>query len=299
MSKAAAVCSSTFGNLGALCEAGNGLAATVGLVLTTDSFEFATATDFADKTKWDEAIKAKQIFPLMGIKETDDNTEEVSYYESPLGDKIKLRDGKYIFTYKFYLALEQHKELQKFSSASLRYFIIDAKNQIRGYSPDGVAIKGYSISTFEAEKMLPATADSPAFSPISIVEQNASQWNGFGAIIAPEWEAQSLASLTNVQLSVVGTPTATSIVLNVGAKIGLAPDGSDALVQITGLDSSDFVIKTATGTAQTVTFVDNNDGTYSGTGTSLATGTADLKEPSQMATTGLLVESTGPVTVTI
>ena len=300
MTEIAPICSSSFGNLGAMCEAGNGLATATGIVLTTDSFSFANATEFATLSKWQDAVKAKQIFPLMGIMETDDNTEEVSYYESPQGSKVKLRDGKYIYTYKFYLSLAQHKELQKFSSAKLRYFIIDAKNQIRGYSPDGTEIKGYSIQTFEAEKMQPASADTPAFSPISIVEQNASQWNGFGAVISPNWEAEGLSSLTNVDLSIVGTPSATTIVVNVGAKIGLNPDGSDSLVAITGIAPADFVVLKATdGSTQTVTYVDNGDGTYTGTGTSLVSGSVNLKAPSAMASSGLLIESTGAVDFTI
>ena len=79
-----AICSTSYGNLGAVCTKGNGKTVITGIILTTASYEFASYTDFADSDKWDTAVKAKQIFPLMNIQEFDDNTEDTSYYESQL-----------------------------------------------------------------------------------------------------------------------------------------------------------------------------------------------------------------------
>lgn len=296
----APICSAVFGNLGSLCTAQNGLTAATGIILTTDSFEFSSYTDFADQDKWEDAVKAKQIFPLNGIYEFDDNTEETSYYESPLGDEIKLRNGKYRFTFRFNLNLKIHQELQKFSSASLRYFRVDSDNNILGYSDDGTTVKGFTLKTFEAEKMMAATADTPAWSPIRVVESNSSQWNNFGIVVNPDWEAEGLAGLANVDLEVTGTPTATEIIVSVGSDVGLDSDGSVNSVAITGILTGDFVVlKASDGSTQSVVFTDNGDGTYTGVGTGLVTGTVNLASPSAMTSTGLLIESTGAASFTI
>lgn len=294
----AANCSSTFGNLGAVCNSGNGFGVDVGIILTTDSFQFDTFTSFATNADYLTAIKAKQMFPLMDLQEIEDQTEETAYQTTSLGVDNRLRDGKYKFLYKFLLTLKQHQELQKFSAANLRYFRVDERNNILGYSPDGVTVKGFSISTFEAEKMGIASADSVAYSPVKITESSPAQLNSFGLGITPTWEVTSLSSLTNVDIAVVGTATATEIVLNVGANVGLNPDGSPALIEITGLTSADFIVKTTAGATQTVTFTDNNDGTYTGAGTGLSSGTADLVDPTLLSD-GLLIESTGSADVSI
>ena len=296
---AAAICSASFGNLGAMCEAGNGLAAPTGIILTTDTFEFTDGASFGTLADWETGVKNLQVFPLMGIQETEDNTEETVYYDSPLGNKVLLRNGKYIYKFNFLLGLKQHIELQKFSSAKLRYFIVDDSNKIRGYSPDGTAIKGFSISNFEAEKMKAATTDSPAFSPISIVEQNSTQWNGFGVDITPTWEAESLTSLTNVDIAVVGSPTSSVVVVSVGYKTGLASDGSDEMVAIKGLVAADFTLLKADGSTQTITtLTDNADGTYDLNGTGYVTGTVDIVAPETL-TSDILIASTGSAVVTV
>ena len=297
----AKVCTSSFGNLGSLCDAQNGMTAITGLILTTNDFEFASYTDFADQTKFEAAIKNKTMFPLMGALEYDDNTEETPDYESPLGVKLKLRDGKYSYKFRFNLSIEQHKELQKFSGGSLRYFLIDSTGNIYGYSDDGVTVKGFSISTFEAEKMTRASADAPAWSSVSVTESNATQWNGFGVSILPDWVAEDLSGLANVNIGIVGTPTSTELVVSVGAPTGrINSDGSVQTVPITGIESGDFVVlKASDGSSQTVTFTDNDDGTYTGVGSGLETGTVNLKSPSLMSSGGTLIESTGAASFTV
>jgi hypothetical protein len=288
------ICSTSYGNLGSLCDKGSGMTAITGMILTTDTFKFDAYTDFADETKYQDAIKAKQIFPLMDVLEYDDNTEETPYYESPLGVKIKLRNGKYIYTFRFNLNDTQHKELQKFSSANLRYFLVDSNGVIYGYSDDGVTVQGYSISTFEAEKQQRASADTPAWSPVSITEKNSVQFNQFKLSIQPDWVAEDLAGLANVNLTVVSS-SATEVILSVGAPTGkLNSDGSLQTIPITGILTADFTL-----TGGSAVFTDNVDGTYTGVGTGITAGDANLVAPSAMTSTGLLIESTGAVPYTV
>ena len=146
-----------------------------------------------------------------------------------------------------------------------------------------------------------ANADTPSWSPVSIIEKNSTQWNGHGISILPDWVAEDLRGLANVNITVSGTPTTTEIILAVGAPTGRLDDtGALETIAVTGIVTADFVVlKASDGSTQTVTFTDNGDGTYTGVGTGLATGTADLVAPSAMASTGLLIESTGAATVTI
>ena len=271
-----------------------------GLLLTSSDFKFDTYADFADKTVWEEGIKDGQIFPLQGIYEFDDNTSEVKYYESPLGDKLKLDDGKYGFTFRFDLNLEIHKELQNLSGGNLRYFRIDSNNNVLGFSDDGTTVKGYSIKTIEVEKMVAATADTPAWSPVTIVEANPAQLNKFGLFVNPDWVATELIGAVPVTMTGVGTPSTTEIVVAVGNVYGLNSDGSVASVPMAGIDPTDIVV-TKAGVTEATSFVDNGDGTYTGTGTYSSADELSvcLKAMADMATTGLIIACASPVVITI
>ena len=300
---AQAVCTATIGNLGSMCEGGNNQQALTGLILTTGSFSFASLADFADKAKYEAAIKAKQMFPLMGFKEYDDNSEETPYYTSPLGDMIKLRDGKNQYRFRFILDLNTHKELQKFSNSNLRYFLVDAGGTIYAYSNDGIEVKGFSISNFEAEKQKRATADQPAWSPVNIVESNPTEWDRNGIQVTPDWIAEDLTALANVNMGTSGTPSATEIKVTVGYPTGSVDPNTGAIseVAIVGIEQADFkFLKASDGSTQTPTsMTDNGDGSYTFVFSALETGTVDLVEPASMTTTGLLIESTGPASFTI
>ncbi len=294
------ICSSSFGNLGSGCDAQNGMLAITGIILAVDGYSMSYQ-NASTKSDWESDIKAKQLFPLMGAMEYDDNTEETKNYESPLGVKIKLRNGKYGYTFRFNLSITQHRELQKFSSANLGYYLVDAGGTIYGYSDDDANFKPFSLASFDAEKMTRATADQPAWSPVTVTEANSVQWNSYGITITPDWVAEDLVGLANVNITIVGTPTATSLNVFVGSPTGkLDSDGVVEVVPISGITPTDFVVvKASDGSLQTVTFVDSGDGNYVGTGSSLVTGTVDLLDPSSMHSTGLLIESTGSVSFTI
>lgn len=292
------ICSSSYGNLGSLCDAQNGITAITGMILMTDSFQFDSYTDFADKTVWETAIKNKQIFPLMGALEYDDNTEETVYYDSPLGVKIKLRNGKYAYQFRFNLSLTQHQELQKFSSANLRYALVDSDGSIFCYSDDDTTVKGFSISTFEAEKMVRASADQPAWSPVTIIEKNSTEWNGFGIQITPDWVAEDLQGLANVNLALISQVEndpyfATFSILAPTGKLN--SDGSKQTVPITGVPQADISLTLAPGSTNAIVgLTDNGDGTYVlETSTYSPDDLINLVEPSAMTSTGLLIESAG------
>jgi hypothetical protein len=149
--------------------------------------------------------------------------------------------------------------------------------------------------------MMRATADQPAWSPVSITEANSNQWNSYGTVILPDWVAEDLVGLANVVITVIGAPSATSLNISVGSPTGkIDADGAFEMIPISGIDPTDFVVvKASDGSSQTVSFTDNADGTYSGSGTAIEDGSVDIKPPETMASTGLLIESKGPTTFTI
>jgi len=255
-------CSNTSANVGATCELTNGFSAMTGILVTAADFQFDTTEDFADMSVWEQGIKDGYIYPLQGIYEFDDNTTEVKYYESPLGDKIKLDNGKYSFTFRYNLNLEIHKELQKLSGGNLRYFRVDSDNNIIGYSSDGVTVQGFTISTFEAEKMIAATADVPAWSPVTIVENNSNQLNKFGVFVSPDWIASELKGLVPVTAIEGSQPTTVMITVFIGNVYGLNPDGSIAHTPIAGIDEADFLVKLGTSVLTYDAVVDKGDGYY-------------------------------------
>jgi len=103
------VCSSSLYNIGSLdCNNSNPFLDTVSLFLSV-GHEFATFADFADKEKWEAAIKAGTIIPLHGVVEIEDQSEEPRYYEAPSGVRIPRGLGKYRHTYLFNLTLSSIK----------------------------------------------------------------------------------------------------------------------------------------------------------------------------------------------
>jgi hypothetical protein len=290
------VCSSLLYNIGSLdCNKNNPFLDAVALIFTLDDFEFDTFADFATEAEWTDGVKAGNIFPLPGIVEVEDQSEESQYYEAPSGQRIPRRLGKYRHIYRYNLPFEVHKALQSFRSANVRVFIVDDAGNISGYSPDGTKVKGFSLSNLNPEKMTSAGQDNtPAWSPIVVDQQDAKQWNELGVFINPAWDAASLLALTDVELSVVSA-SATEIVIKVAYNAGLSADGSVSFVGVAGILEADFSFTTTSPTSM----VDNGNGTYTFTGTSMASGSVDLVAPSSMASTGAPIKSTGPAVITI
>ena len=296
----AEICSTTFGNPGVKCDKGDIRGVPVGLIFTTKTFSFGSFTDFADEAEWKTAIKEKNIFPISGILEFDDNTEETTYYTSPLGIKKFIRDGKYDLTFRFDAGLQQNKEMQKFSGAKIRAFILDSNGYVWGYSDDNTTVQGFSIANLKFENQKVTTADAPGWTPCSITFANPREWNDYGVLLQPDFVVADLSSLSVVNISVVGTPSSTSLNIYVGAKTGVYDGtGAEVLIPIAGIASADFtVVKASDGTSQSVTFTSVGDGNYTGVGTGLVTGTVNLKAATAQSN-DFLIESSGAASFTI
>lgn len=296
----AEICSASYGNIGTKCDKGDIRGVPVGLILATKTQVFATKTSFATEADILTGIKAKNLFPLMGMLEFDDNTEEATIYTSPLGLEKFIRNGKYKFTMRFDLSLKQNQALQTFLGAKIRAYIVDSEGQIWGYSDDGTTVQGFSVTLIPQNQKSP-TADAPGWSVMNITLTNPNEWNKYGLVLQPSFVAEDLTSLSDVDLSIVGTATATSVVVSVGVPTGVIDGtGAETKIPISGITTADFTfVKASDGTAQTPTsMTDNSDGTYSFVFTAAVTGSVNLKAPSAQAN-AFLIESTGAASFTI
>jgi hypothetical protein len=289
------VCSSSLYNIGSLdCEKNNPFLDAVSLFLSVNH-EFATFADFADEDKWKDEVAAGTIIPLHGIVEIEDQSEEPRYYEAPNGTRVARGLGKYRHTYLFNLTFEQHKALQSYHSADLDIFVLDDAGNISGYSPDGEKVKGMDLGMFNPEKMRTAGQDNtPAWSPVVVDQADAKQWNEKGVFVNPGWLPSEILPVADVELSVADA-SATSILVKVAYVAGIASDGSDNEVGVSGIVEEDFEF---TDTSPD-DMVDNGDGTYTFTGTDMVAGSVDLKVPADQASGGQPIKSTGPATIEI
>lgn len=297
----AAICSSNFGNPGTKCDKGDIRGVPVGLILTTQTFNFASFTSWATEADWLTAIKTKTVFPLPYIYEFDDNSEDDVFQETGLGVKIFIRDGKYIYQFRMDASIQTNIELQKFSGAKMRAFIIDSNGYIWGYSDDDTTIQGFSISSLKFGKKGTPAGDSKGWTPVDITFGDTRQLNDYGKILQPSFVASDLTSLANVAVTVVGTPTATELIVNVAQGTGVYDStGSENTIPIAGIPEADFtIIKASDGAAQTAdNFTDNGDGTYTFYFTGLVTGSVNLVSASSQTNT-FLIESTGAASFTI
>lgn len=299
MSGITKTCANELAAIGALsCTKNNPFLDVVTLLIVKAGFKFDTFADFADVDKYTNAAKAKTMFPIHEIFEIDDNSEESLYYESPTGKRVPRRLGAYRHVYKFNKSLTVHKALQTFRNANVDFFTVDSAGNINGYSPDGITVRGFSISMFNPEKMTSAMQDNtPAWTPIVVDQLDAKQWNEKGITVKPGWLIGDVQPLSSVAIKVISSAAGTATI-RVAYIDGLESDGSENAVGISGIVQGDFIFTGAAPTAAAM--VDNGDGTYTFPGATMNTGTVDLKKATLAATTGDPIENFGgPVSMVV
>jgi hypothetical protein len=302
------VCTANLSNLGSGgCSTSNPFLDPIALILTNKSFSFSTQANFATEAQWTAGITAGTVFPLQGIVEYEDQSEETQYYESPTGNRVIRRLGKYRFLFRFNKPLTVHRKLQAFRNADLRMFIVDSNGNIWGTNPTGTVVKGFQVSMFNPEKLtMPGADGTPAWTGISVDLYDPQEWNEYGVYVNPTtWNPTDLEALVDVALEQVGTAYAASLTVGVYYYDGYTSAGAVNKIGISGLAFADFTI-TGTGTLGIVDdFKDNGDGTYFFKTATLTTNDdVDLVAPSALAsvvagTAGLIVESTGAVNITV
>ena len=293
----AKVTSASYGNLGVKgTKMDNEMTAITGVILTTPAFT-DTIANIALEATWTAGIKAGTVMPLTGLDSYEDQSSDDTIYESALQKRKLLKRGKKRFMFQLDDPLAVHRTLQTYyNNADLRVWLI-RDGKICFYNNGGNA-EGFGTSMINVGMMkeVPADGSTPAFTPLYVDINNYREWDIYGEFIEPTWSVESLEALVDVEVEISGSPTSSQVIVKVYAADGYASDGTVKEVAIKGIIEADFVV----GFGTAVSMTDNADGTYTFTSSAaFSTGTVNLKAPSAMASTGLLIKSTGAATVTI
>ena len=218
-----------------------GLGVVQRIVFTDSDFEFETEAKADDETQWGEDIVDKNIYPLPDILEIDDNSEAAGTYTSDINGRIIIvKAAKASYLYRFEYEPGLHARLRTFNGKSVRVIEIDTNNNVIGTTPDGVIFKGLDAYIYVGEKVA-ATSSTPAFTPVTVSYLSTTERDDKPAVFNVDWNILGLNGVQPVTLTVVGTPIATEIVVDVA--------GTDDGVAISGIGTN-FRLIAADGTSE-------------------------------------------------
>jgi len=229
-----------------------------------------TAVNAATSASWQAAIVDSEaervhLFPLA--YDFENLSEEATRASSNLGKEVTTRLGQYRLRNLFRENLEMHKAMYSHLGSGGRIFLIDINKKLIGTSDDaGVTLKGFTLDQFMPEKVQFGDGSTPSLSPIYYTLANNEELDINGVQLRFNTQLLAIKALTNVRLAQVGSLTSTTFTVSVKSVLDN--------VGVRGLVTVDF-IETMGGGA--ITWVDNGDGTYTATGTSLTTGTVALR----------------------
>lgn len=232
-----------------------------------------------------EASRA-YLFPLS--KKTENVSTEAQYEDTPVA-VMATDDGKYAFKLHMHENMCVHKALYSHRATSGRVIFFDKNNNLWLTTVEG-GYSGMRISMLNTEKfMLTDGAAQATTTPVYVVLEDNLEIDQHGILASAGTVINQLVRLADVTLTIIGTPSATTIVVDVLQSCDGEP--------VNGLAIADFVLLDADGDAQTITVLAEANGRYTLTGVGLVDGTLNLDEPSEL--TVLAYESEGAVAVNI
>lgn len=253
-------------------------------------FKFDSREDAEDLEKWNEAVAAKQLFPLYEAEEVTTANTEPTYFEGRRKQYLTA-EGKKITTFTSILGLCSHNALKSFGTTPLQLFEFTEDGAIKGVNTADGGVKGQSV-TLTIGKRLDATADRPPSTLVTINYLDSNEFEDNGWIGRPDWRESELFGIFDATLNQVSA-SATVIKLTVGTGCS----GDDDLVETLVL--ANFVVKTAAGVVVTVTFTaPDANGVYTLTGTGFVSGhTVELD--GVVTQGGMSYESPDPLVIVV
>lgn len=218
---------------------------TIRHALATDEQEFATATAAKTLATWKTARDSKEIIPLFEIEELAVADTEDTFFEGR-EKRYKTANGKKIRTFNCFIGVCSHRALKSYSGKKMRIYEFTDKQEVLGTTPDGVKVRGQLV-TIEVGKRVSAMPDKPAYTPVTLTYADYNEFEDSPVVLKPSWSQIELNGIMDVNLKIVGTPTASSIKFTVDA--GCAGD------VVTSLESANITVKTALGAPVTHSFV--------------------------------------------
>lgn len=251
-----------------------------------------TATQAATASFWQDLIKSGRATRVYLWPEFDmmENLSEETTYEDTSLSYLKVRDGQYRFKFSIHQSMCLHKAMFTHASSNGRVVLFDQQNQLLVTQTGTDEYAGLNLQLLNPEKLMINDGSVTTKSPIMVALRDNLEIDENGYTIKVNFLG-SLERLTDVDVAVIGTPTATSIVVSVKASC----DGT----HISGLVVADFVKLTAAGATQSITSAteDADAETYSLVGTGWTTGSINLVAAEDLSIDAY--ESTGAATVTI
>jgi hypothetical protein len=232
------------------------------IITTPINFKF-TPAQLADADSFKTALQnalisgiSSRVYLFPEFKTMENISEEAIYEDTPFA-YMKVRDGQYRWRFSISESICLHKAMFSHRSTSGRVFIYDKEGQLLGTGDNEGNFYGFTYSLLNTEKMLFNDGSVTSKSPIVLALSNNRELDQSGVILDSSIASviNTVDRLTDVSLSIVGSPAADSFQVKVVATCDSTP--------IDGLTQADFRITTSSGTVQTGTsFTPNGNGVY-------------------------------------
>lgn len=256
--------------------------------LATNEQEFATVADFKDLAVWKTDRDSKDLIPLYPLEELSIADTEDTYKEG--NEKYRTAIGQKIRKFNCVLSECSHAALKSYHGKILRVYEFTKEQEIKGITIDGTKVKGQTVK-IEVGKLVDAVNDNYQYSPVTLYYQDYNEYEEGAVRVKPDWPNLEIEGIFDVQLELVGTPTASSIKFKASA--GCVGDVVKSLI------SENVTVKTAGGSAITHSFLTADaDGVYELTSTAAFANGDVIDLNGIVVKTEATYESTGPVTVT-
>jgi len=224
----------------------------------------------------------------------EDISDPSVYDESVLAD-LFVFNGKSKFNAMFNVALCVHKAMFSHNGGNQRVIIIDTANQLNGTTNSSGDFLGFQISLLNVEKLKRSDGQTATKSTVRTVLKDSNELDQHGVLLDGGDFLSDLASkrLTDVELTVVGTPTTSSIKFTLKTVCDKET--------VSGFVAGDFSLtKASDGTSVAVATLsyDTATGVYNAqSSAAFVDGTFNLKAPSVISLDSY--ESTGPLTIDV
>ena len=280
----------------------------MGIILFDANVEFATL-ELANTLSGHIAnIQNKIEFPFPAIFEMTPDDAKANYQSTAWGEAF-VSKAKKAFNIGIKSNFDMQKRIQSIrSEGEISIALVYDDGALVGYTPSGTTkFKPFAMSVINPESLTDNDGSSKrGMANIRFAFKDSAQFEEFSAVVYPEtatspWNAIELECLTDVDIEVVGTPNATTIVVDVttadSRNAGSANSFADPVLGLVIGDFEKLTALLATEVIASAVPVSGVAGRYTLSGTGLTTGLVGLKSPSLMTTKGF--EATAKSVVTI
>ncbi len=270
-----------------------------GMIETNSDFAIPAATVASGSAAVQAYLQAALLDPIASrifywpqFASFENISEEPIYQDSPLRYR-KVRDGNYRFRFGISENLCLHKSMFTHRRTNGRVFFTDQNGYLIGTELSNGDFAGFSIAMLNTEKMKFSDGSVATESPILVALSNNIELDKNGSMFDASAFINELYRIVDVELTIVGTPSATTIVVDVATVC----DGT----ALSGLVVADFLLidndDSAVHAISSAVESSSVPGRYTLTGVSFEDSTLNLDPPDVLSIQAY--ESSGAVAVNI